>query len=173
MIKTQGRQTQNLGSISRNHPPGGFHLSPNLVFFEEYTFLSDIYFSREEILIQGKKCQMSRRERVFSQNLEISLNEKRKRILSQNLESSRREREWFRKYYILRREREFFSQHLENRDKKENWKLHFFERERNYGVISSRDFSRSRLLSMTVFQRRLQNLWQSQIGGKARERLPG
>ena len=71
MIKTQGRQTQNLGSISRNHPPGGFHLSPNLVFFEEYTFLSDIYFSREEILIQGKKCQMSRRERVFSsKNLE-------------------------------------------------------------------------------------------------------
>ena len=71
MIKTQGRQTQNLGSISRNHPPGGFHLSPNLVFFEEYTFLSDIYLSREEILKKGKKYQMSRGERVFSyKNLE-------------------------------------------------------------------------------------------------------
>ena len=127
MIKTQGRQTQNLGSISRNPPPGGFNLSPNLVFFEEYKFLSDIYFSREEILIQGKKCQMSRRERVFSsKNLENQeekensfknlINREEKKNFSQNLENREEKEICVSESHQSRREREFFLKNLENQE---------------------------------------------------------
>ena len=117
MIKTQGRQTHNLGSISRNHPPGGFHLSPNLVFFEEYTFLSDIYLSREEILKQGKKYQMSRGEKVFS---------------SKNLEN-REEKENGSKNIIYREEKEnFFLNILKIKTRKKTEEEKILERERNY-----------------------------------------